>query len=505
LYRSETLRGPLQQASSSVSFAQNRLVLVSVMLASSSVRPQNFSHILRVLAFGIIQYSFLTSIARSFSANVYVDVLMVGMGQFSAGMVLFLKLHAPDLRVVIVDSSPGPGGVWQNSNKYDTYEFPLLHTTEMSTTYHNWLTGLPVHGEGLHCRDDIIRYLSDIYKWSGATLMFNTTYVGQLEGDGHVVDTPLGQKVLHPRVVIYPKYRDMNSFEDRTTRDDHLVRSNLTNYKGVKVLGNSVQAASAVNAIMKLHPSLKIEVYYRTPHYLSDYQSRRYGSEYLFTGSGKFDDVLDSLIERSAPSVAEYVSAFRPLYNISSEYDRLLSLYKQMPLPLLDASSGQNLKFTRQSSFDPQTVAADGWYVLDARNDVSNVPKVFRRSWKHTPATVHRPELGLRACEGCDVSDLLNGMLVQMRKEKYPVSVVHSGYQYARLLHHYDFNYHLNTAETKVMSFFYHFISQITDDHIGTKSMSVTQQRRSPGNSVEQADDVEKSWTCYHEYCCATR
>ena len=55
-----------------------------------------------------------------------------------------------------------------------------------------------------------------------------------------------GRVSVRAPVLVYPRYRTMNSFGDASTRRDNMQRLDWSGVKGVYVLGNSLQAAEAV-------------------------------------------------------------------------------------------------------------------------------------------------------------------------------------------------------------------------------------------------------------------
>jgi hypothetical protein len=332
------------------------------------------------------------------------DVIVVGAGHFVAGTVLALRHLAPEQSILVVDSSSGPGGAWRTANSYSQWVAPVPVPTMVRQFYLTKITGLPTpqsrFEDGFMSRDGVIAMITDIFKWSQADMAFGFQYEGfNNEQGGHQLRKIQGNKkyTIQAKRVIWPRYRNMNSFDDISTRLDQPLRLDLPSIKGVRILGNSLQAGEMVNFLQKSNQtSLKIEIYYRKPYMLLDGPALFAMLNTILVpvingvpvDQSAVRQIFIDLIARSSKPVQDYVHKW------FDKQDDIFWYLKYLPLHYLNASNGARMSFIDMTEL-PSTVDVNsvppGWVVVDARTNVAepmdNVPP---------HPDVHRPSLSIR-------------------------------------------------------------------------------------------------------------
>ena len=310
------------------------------------------------------------------------DFVLIGAGHFQAGVAIGIRQNNPDARILVVESRDEIGGAWLDANMFSFWQFPLPVHQMVYHYYMHSFTKLPVQCSGLAMRDDVLLELLQLYAFLHVEVAVGCKYLGTREGGRHELESVTDSKriFIDAPVLVWPRYRAMNSFNDVSTRHDSILRLDLSKAKGVCVLGNSLQAAESINFVMRAYSQLPIKIIYRTarlvlmctPVDMAAYERANIEFANCKTLEEKvnvtthcIDQVIASLSSTLDASLLEYIKAFR--HRLTQTPDELFSL-KQMAL--FHWKSGAPLEFQYLASVD-NFQPEDGWALLDCRNDTS--------------------------------------------------------------------------------------------------------------------------------------
>ena len=354
-----------------------------------------------------------------------------------------IRIQRQDASILVVDTRDDVGGAWLDANEFSFWQFPIPTRQMVYDYYMHFLTKLPVHCSGLATRDDVLTELMQLFAFSLVRGALGVKYVAGREGGLHDLEHIRGGWTSATRspVLVWPRYRAMNSFGDMSTRRDSLLLLDLSQAQGVFVLGNGLQAAEAVNFVMRTQPRLRVRLVYRTPRQLVLLDTALAATQAQLTAkfalstttAEKVDCVkawVDATLKLCSPAVdASLIRYVRAFWQVLRHDPHEFFNVKQMNL--YHWRSGAPLEFERLDVFDRVSFEAqEGWAVLDARNDVS--------------ANAADPQTA--AAVGCAVSNptmtFRNASVTHKNVHLGPIvnSVVATGFAFSAILENYGWH-----------------------------------------------------------------
>lgn len=177
------------------------------------------------------------------SANVSIDVAIIGGGQSALATAYFLRRAGIDY--VVLDDQPAPGGAWQH-----TWDSLHLFSPAQWSSLPGWL--MPATSEQYPSRDHVIRYLTDYEKRYEIPVRrpLDVTSVSRREG-GLLVSTDRGEWLAKTVVSAtgtwarpyIPDYPGQACFEGEQLHSAHYRKPEIFHGEDVLVVGGGNSGA----------------------------------------------------------------------------------------------------------------------------------------------------------------------------------------------------------------------------------------------------------------------
>jgi hypothetical protein len=295
------------------------------------------------------------------------DVVFVGAGHFTAGALIELRHEHPEWSACVVDMREAVGGAWNDANTWSRWVTPYSSPGEMKLYYMHEKTGLKSNvTKGIAHTKDVLNELQAIYDWSGPR-MYLSHKVDRVSGSEVVATSMAGGKarrILARKFVLAPNYRNMNSFNDSSTRKDNLLSWNLTQFDKIVILGNSMQAAEMINEIYEVRTDdrFSLEVLYRNAHPLYPYMNCTHQTGELFLNF--------ACRSCSIPALSDSMRLYRDQASQSGLDHGIKFMFIQK---IMEPRMQKILSFRQVQHMSEHSGAVGRTLTLDARNNVKDI------------------------------------------------------------------------------------------------------------------------------------